>query len=186
MSTPASPPEPLARRVRHAGCFAVAALVLLAGCSSRPDAQYKPAEAASAVRKSVGLSSDQTACLQGKFDADPSSAAALNSGLAAKEAREAFVAAMRACVPIDVFVDLMTNALQELFAGGDEARATCLKGTLRGLPTSDQDLFYVYFANPAGVDRLEVESITKQIRVTCHLDLTGTTSPGVSPTTATG
>lgn len=186
MPTPASPPKPLVRRVHYAGCGAVAALVLLAGCSSKPDAQYKPAEAASAVRRSVGLSSDQTTCLQGKFEADPSSAAALNSGLAAKEAREAFVVAMRACVPIDAFVDLMTNALQELFAGGDEARATCLKGALRGLPTSDQDLFYVYFSNAGGVDRLEVESITKKIRDTCRLDLTGPTSPGASPTTAAG
>lgn len=175
------PLTPSPRQVRRgASGAALAVLALLATtCSSGPEAQKKPAEAATSVRKVLDLSPEQTTCLQGKFEADPSAAVALNPGLAAKEARDAYVAAIRPCVPLDAFVDLMTAALQDLFTGGDDAQADCLKTTLRALTPSEQDLFYVYFSNPAAVDMLEVGPITKKITTTCHLDTAGGSVPGV-------
>jgi len=170
------------RSATRTGSLVLATVALLGACSSKAEAQYKPAEAATAIQKVVGLSPDQTNCLKGKFEADPSIAVVLNKGVATKEVRDAYVVAIRACVPVDVFVELMITALQELFAGGDDAQAACLRTTLQAITPAEQDLFYVYFSNPGAVDVLEVDPITKRIASTCHLDATGEPFPFPSTT----
>lgn len=181
------PTTPSRRRSPRRTAGAALAIVALAGaaCSSGPTAQKQPAEAAASVRKVLDLTPEQTTCLQGRFEADPATAVALNNGLAEREAREAYVGAIRSCVPFDAFVALMTAALQDLFTGGDDAQAACLERTLRELTTTEQDLFYVYFSNPAAVDMLEVGPITKKITDTCRLDTTGGSVPALPGVTVT-
>ena len=157
------------------GLVATTAVLAACGSSAAPDG-LGPGEAAASVTRSLGLTTEQGDCLRGRFEQTPSAAAALVPDEApSDEDRDAFLAAMRACLPPDAFGATLAATLLDEIPGATGEQATCVHDNVVALAAPEQDRLYLYFANPAGNDVDDVGQAGTDLFASC--DLASTTDP---------
>ena len=161
-----------------------AAMLAACGSGSAPDG-LGPPEAAASVTRSLGLTSEQGDCLRGRFEQTPSAAAALVPDEAPADGdRDAFLAAMRACLPPDAFGATLAATLLDEVPEATAEQAACVHDNVVALAAPDQDRLYLYFANPAGYDVDDVGQAGTDLFASC--DLAGGAGATTVPTVPTG
>jgi hypothetical protein len=172
---------------RWAGGVLLAAAVLGA-CGGGSPPGLEPGEAAAALARNLDLTPTQTDCMRDRFERAPGAAAVLATEEAAGDTdRDAFLVAIRACLPPEDFGATLASTVREELPEATEAQATCVGDTLVGLAPPEQDRLYLYFANPAALDVADVGQAGEDLLVACGLagQPAATGAPETTATTAT-
>ena len=98
--------------------------------------------------------------------------------------RDAFLAAMRACLPPDAFGATLAATLLDEVPEATAEQAACVHDNVVALAAPDQDRLYLYFANPAGYDVDDVGQAGTDLFASC--DLAGGAGATTVPTVPTG
>jgi hypothetical protein len=143
-----------------------------AACSGDPVSARDPARATEIVAGTLFLDPDRTACVRARFDADPAMAAALNPGpddLPSPAVRQRYTAAMRQCIPMDVFADAAGKIVLSALPGADDGDLRCVKDRILAMAPADQDTLLVGSVNPPAVQLELATVLTDQLTVPCDL-----------------
>jgi hypothetical protein len=167
------------------------ALLAIAGCGAKSGLSAD--DATTSFQRTLGASPEQVDCMRSRF-ADGDVAAVMDPATTPSGDQKAkFLQAVRVCLPIDAFTSLLSRTLLNSVNGSTTAQSECVRVTVSSMSSSDQDLLYLYFSNPASVDPEAVVGPSSALTSTCHLSeadpnatVVGPTLPSSNATTGTG
>ncbi len=174
--------------------MAVVVAAVTAGCGRDPAPARTPERATEIVSVTLFLDPARTDCVEQRFAADPSIAAALNPGpddLPSAAQRQRFTQAMRECIPPDVLADAAGRIVLSALPGSSDQALACVKGRIVAMSAADQDTLLIGSVNPPAVQLDLARVLTEQLTVPCRLDALvdpsgGTSVPGpVGPVAST-
>ncbi len=146
---------------------------LAGGCSKGPAPAKDPAAATDTVAVTLFLDADRRACVQARFDADPSLAAALNPGpddLPTSGQLDAFASKLRECIPADVLADAAGRIILSALPRAGDADLRCVKDRIVAMSPKDQDTLLIGSVNPPPVQLDLARLLTDQLTVPCNLN----------------
>ena len=185
-----------ARRLTAGLLVAATLAVGAAGCSA---SGYAGDDAATNLERNLQLPDDRLQCMRDRFGDGKVANVMDPEHVPTDDERAAFVHALRECLPVEVFAQLLAGSIQVDSSGNGvgATQADCVKLSIESMTPEEQDHLYLHFANPAALDADAVRDTTALLVAACGLggdDPSGTvlgpvatTPPGsAGATTTTG
>jgi hypothetical protein len=188
---PDRPALPQSRRhpCRRSVAGLVAAVALLAACSSSSPDGPSPEEAARTLTAGFALDQGTEQCFRERFEQDEGATTALAVGGGASSGeRGALQAVLVACITPEQFGDVVAESVGSAIAGTGTEQQQCLRTATVALPPERRSLLMVGLAlsGDGTPDELDADlgEVTSELFGTCSVRLSETDAAGGDTTTS--